>query len=115
MKIGVIGQGYVGKAYADYLEATGDHTVIRYGLEPEFNDNIFAVGSNEIVLIAVPTPSPNRHQSLNDVRIALALVEEGRIAVIKSTMLPGSTVQLQKEYSHLTILHCPEFLSADTA
>ncbi len=40
---------------------------------------------------------------------------EGPIYIIKSTVLPGTTNELQKKYPHLNIIFSPEFLTERTA
>jgi UDPglucose 6-dehydrogenase len=49
------------------------------------------------------------------VREAVALVGEGKVAVIKSTMLPGMTEKIQKQYPKHVVMHSPEFLREATA
>tara|TARA_R110000751_G_scaffold239138_3_gene339876 strand:+ start:17 stop:667 length:651 start_codon:yes stop_codon:yes gene_type:complete len=41
--------------------------------------------------------------------------EKGPIYIIKSTVLPNTTKQLQEKYPHLSIIFCPEFLTQRTA
>lgn len=115
MTIGFIGQGYIGKNYADDFERRG-FTVVRYALEEPYVRNKDAIKECDVVFIAVPTPT--RHESGFDdsiVRDSLTLVGEGMIAVIKSTILPGRTERLQKEFQKIIVLHSPEFLSEATA
>jgi UDP-glucose 6-dehydrogenase len=42
-------------------------------------------------------------------------VGKGKIAVIKSTILPGTTEKLQKKYKNIFVFHSPEFLMEATA
>ena len=55
-KIGFIGQGWIGKNYADNFEQRG-FEVARYGLEAEYNGNKEKIKNCDIVFIAVPTPT----------------------------------------------------------
>ncbi len=48
-------------------------------------------------------------------REALKVVGEGKTAVIKSTILPGTTEKFQKEFPKLFVFHSPEFLVEKTA
>lgn len=114
MKIGFIGQGWIGKHYADDFEARG-YEVVRYSLEAPYIDNKDKVRACDIVFIAVPTPTTPEGFIDTFVRDALANVGEGKIAVIKSTLLPGTTEKLQNDHEHLYILHSPEFLVEKTA
>jgi len=114
MKIGFIGQGWIGKHYADDFEERG-YTVVRYALEEEYRYNAPLIQSCEIVFIAVPTPTTPQGFNADSVRDALMHVGNGRTAVIKSTLLPGTTEKLQSEFSNIYILHSPEFLTEKTA
>lgn len=109
MLIGVIGQGFVGKNIADDFERRG-HTLIRYSKEEPYITNKDRIKEAEVVFIAVPTPTTPEGFDYSIVEAVLTLVGEGKIAVIKSTILPGTTASLQKKYPKITVLHSPEFL-----
>lgn len=112
--VGFIGQGFVGKNQADDYERRG-YNPVRYSLEPQFIKNKEEIGKCDIVFIAVPTPTTPEGFDDSIVRQAVSLVAKGKIAVIKSTVLPGTTESIQKEYSDRIVLHAPEFLSEATA
>lgn len=114
MKIGFIGQGWIGKNYANDFEARG-YAVIRYALEHPHVANKDAIASCDIVFIAVPTPTTTKGFDDSAIRAVLPLVGAGNIAVIKSTVLPGTTETLQRLFPHLFVLHSPEFLIESTA
>lgn len=114
MKIGFIGQGFIGKHMADDFEERGFATV-RYALEPEYAGNRDAIATCDIVFIAVPTPTTPTGFDASALESALALVGDGHTAVIKSTVLPGTTARLQTQFQHLTIFHAPEFLREKSA
>ncbi len=114
MKIGFIGQGWIGKNYADDFERRG-FNVIRYGKESPYDKNKDIISSCDIVFIAVPTPTTPKGFDASIVGEVLKLIGIGKIAVIKSTILPGTTESLQKEHPKITILYSPEFLSEATA
>ncbi len=107
--IGFIGQGFIGKHMADDFEERG-YEIVRYTLEEPYNANKDAVATCDIVFIAVPTPTTPDGFSDDALRAVLPLVGEGKIAVIKSTILPGRTEELQKAFPHCKVLHAPEFL-----
>ena len=111
---GFIGQGWVGKNYADDFVERG-FSVVRYGKEPEYASNKDAIALCNIVFIAVPTPTTPKGFDDSIIDEVLPLVGKGKIAVLKSTILPGTTKKFQEKYSELTILYSPEFLSEDTA
>lgn len=112
--IGFIGQGFIGKNYADDFEERG-FRVIRYALEEPYRNNKERIKEGDVVFIAVPTPTTPKGFDGSIVEEALSLVGEGKIAVIKSTILPGTTKKLQKKYPGITLFYSPEFLSESTA
>lgn len=107
--IGFIGQGFIGKNYADDFEARG-YSVVRYSLEEPHVNNKEKIAGCDIVFIAVPTPTTPKGFDYSIVQNALSLVGKGKIAVIKSTMIPGTTDILQKENTDIFVFHSPEFL-----
>lgn len=112
--IGFIGQGWIGKNYANDFEKRG-YAVVRYGLEPENVGNKEKIKNCDIVLIAVPTPTTPKGFDYSILEKALPLVGKGKTAVIKSTLSIGLTAKLQKKYKHCIVVHSPEFLSERTA
>lgn len=114
MTIGFIGQGFIGKSYADDMERRGKK-VVRYSLEEPYRANRDKIRSCDIVFIAVPTPTTPKGFDYRVVEGALALVGSGKTAVIKSTILPGTTQKLQKKFPKLFVMHSPEFLVLKTA
>lgn len=112
--IGVIGQGWVGGSYANNFEKRGFATV-RYGLEPAYVANRDRIAACDIVFIAVPTPTTPEGFDDRILRSVLPLVGEGKTAIIKSTILPGSTTRLQEAFPHCKVMHSPEFLMEVTA
>lgn len=113
-KIGFIGQGWIGKHYADDFENRG-YEVVRYALESEYRDNKPQLADCTIIFIAVPTPTTPAGFDVSAVESALTLVPTGAIAVIKSTLAVNSTNQLQRKFPDCLVLHSPEFLVENTA
>ncbi|MDQ5950477.1 MAG: hypothetical protein QG585_419 [Patescibacteria group bacterium] len=114
LKIGFVGQGWIGKNYADDFEMRG-YKIVRYSLDAEFKDNKDKIKNCDFVVIAVPTPTTPEGFDYSAVEEALMLVGSKKIAVIKSTVLPGTTIELQKKFGDIYILFSPEFLSTATA
>ncbi|MSU74191.1 UDP-glucose/GDP-mannose dehydrogenase family protein [Candidatus Kaiserbacteria bacterium] len=114
MRIGWIGQGWIGKNYADDFEARGYDTV-RYALEEPYIQNKDKIASCDIVFIAVPTPTTPEGFDDSLIRGILPLMGAGKIAVIKSTILPGTTESIQKLFPNIFLLHSPEFLTESAA
>src|SRR3989338_8022638 len=114
MKIGFIGQGWVGKHYADDFENRG-YSVLRYALEEPYVKNEAGIKDCDIVFIAVPTPTTKDGFDDSAVRSAVKLVGKGNTAVIKSTIALGTTESIQKDNPDVFVLHSPEFLPERTA
>lgn len=113
-KIGFIGQGWIGRHYADDFERRG-FKVVRYSMEAPHNKNAQAIGECDIVFIAVPTPSTPQGFDDSILRQVIKIVGPGKIAVIKSTITVGTTEKIQKENPGIFVLHSPEFLTEVTA
>lgn len=113
-KIGFIGQGYVGKGYADDFESRG-YSVVRYALEEPYVNNKEQISTCDLVIVAVPTPTTPEGFDDSALRSALALVGFGKTALIKSTVVPGTTDTMQAVFPDKTILFSPEFLLEATA
>lgn len=113
-RIGFIGQGWIGRHYADEFESRM-YSTVRYALEEPYIQNRDLIKDCAVVFIAVPTPTTEDGFDESIVREALTLVGEGKIAVIKSTLLPGVTEKLQAEFPNTFVLHSPEFLVEKTA
>ncbi len=112
--IGFIGQGWIGKNYADNFESR-DYEVVRYALEASYQVNKAKINDCDLVFIAVPTPTSSAGFDGSIVESTLELIGPGKIAVIKSTIIPGFTKALQLKYSDRVVLFSPEFLSEATA
>jgi UDPglucose 6-dehydrogenase len=114
VKVGFIGQGWIGKHYADDFENRG-LDVVRYSLEEPHVSNKEKIAACDIVFVAVPTPTTPDGFDVSRVQNVLPLIRPGATAVIKSTIVPGTTEALQLEYPGIFVLHSPEFLAESTA
>jgi len=114
VKVGFIGQGFVGKSCADGFERRG-YLVVRYALEPQYRKAKAQIAKCDVVFIAVPTPTTANGFDDTAIRSVLPLVGKRKIAVIKSTILPGTTEKFQKAFPNIIVFNSPEFLSEVTA
>jgi UDPglucose 6-dehydrogenase len=114
MTIGFIGQGFIGKNYADDFERRG-FPVVRYALEEPYRTNKEKIALCDIVFVAVPTPTTPEGFDDRVIRGVLPLVGKGKSVVIKSTTLPGTVKSLQRDFPDIFVLHSPEFLAEKTA
>ena len=112
MKIGIIGLGIVGSAIKHGFEKLG-HRVSWHDIKDD--TKIEDVLDTEIVYLCVPTPQ--REDGHCDISILENVVGElvekhsyeGIIAA-KSTVVPGTTRNLQEKFNNQKICHVPEFL-----
>jgi UDPglucose 6-dehydrogenase len=117
MKIGIVGKGTVGSAVYEGLEYLG-HQMSFFDPKHE-GSKLEDVLNTDVVFISVPTD-----QDVNgdcDTTIVDRVVSElseaqykGLIS-IKSTVIPGTTDRLQKQYPGLRMSMVPEFLRAKSA
>ena len=124
MRIGIVGQGYVGTAVKSVFEKYYDvATYDKHHKEKSTCDTIEdLVGKSDIIFVCVPTPM-NKDGSC-DTSIVESVVKnidyelggwvgkEQTIIAIKSTIPPGTTTELNKKYPHSKgIVFNPEFLT----
>jgi len=114
MKIGFIGQGWIGKNYANDFEKRG-YEIVRFALESPYNKNSDKIKGCDIVFVAVPTPTTPKGFDSSIIRNVLKYIGKDKTVVIKSTILPGITEDLQREYSNIYVFHSPEFLRETSA
>ncbi len=114
-KIGVVGVGMVGGAVANWFTKQGNKPLVydkykNLGSPEEVNQA-------EVVFICVPTPYEESKGGfdLSYVKDALNLLIDPKTIVIKSTVLPGTTEKLQKEFGRHKLLFNPEFLTQASA
>ena len=121
MKIGIIGQGYVG-------------TAIKVGFEPHYTVETYdkydgwkttiqltdLVETCQVIFVCVPTPMNKDGSCHTDIvesvvkkiddRVDLANIPKPTV-VIKSTVPPGTTDRLHKKYKGVDVIFNPEFLT----
>jgi UDPglucose 6-dehydrogenase len=114
-KIGIMGVGMVGGALKKYFESEN----VRPLVYDKFKNagSLEEVNGADIIFIAVPTPYDEKTCGfdLSYVRQAIAEIKGEKIVVIKSTVLPGTTELLQKEFPQHKMMFNPEFLTEATA
>lgn len=113
-KIGIIGVGYVGGVLKFWFEKQ-KYQLFLYDKYKKIG-SVQEVNKADIVFICVPTPYlKNKGYDDSAVRESLGNLKAGKIVVIKSTILPGSTERYQEEFFKLKILFNPEFLTERNA
>lgn len=121
MKIGIVGLGFVGGTVERWFQAMGGVELYRYDKYKNIG-SIAEVNKADVIFVAVPTPYHMDGALLgrdgyddSAVREALDSIYDGKVVVIKSTILPGSTELFQQQHPRKTILFNPEFLTEANA
>lgn len=122
MNIGIIGQGFVGNAV--YQKLKKYYKVFTYDIQAKLcNSDLPEVLERcKIIFVCLPTPM-NKDGSCNLDILDSTLSEinkasrdvDGRIVIIKSTIIPGSTDKFQLKNQYIDIVFNPEFLTEANA
>jgi nucleotide sugar dehydrogenase len=131
MNIGIVGVGFVGSAMLGCFERRAPVFTFdtRFGLERHHegirevirgkNPLQFLSETCQVVFLAVPTPMDHSGRQdlsiLNSVMQQLAQFGDGNLAVVKSTVLPGTTDRIAEQAAKLRVAFNPEFLRERTA
>ncbi len=123
-KIGIVGNGFVGSAvqYGFSPNVGVDAEVRVYDVNPNKSTHTLeeTVNESDFIFLSVPTPS-NKNGSINIDILDNALndinevSERDNIVLIRSTIVPGTTRELQSKYHQLNLLFNPEFLTERSA
>jgi UDPglucose 6-dehydrogenase len=119
IKIGIMGVGMVGGALKNYFEKKGkkvSEDLFLYDPAKGF-DSVKELNKAEVIFVCVPTPylKDGKGFDLSYIEDAFSKIEDEKIVVIKSTILPGTTEKMQSQYPRLKVLFNPEFLTELTA
>jgi len=82
---------------------------------PKNIGSIDELNEAEIVFVCVPTPYTDSGCDISLVEEVVDKLKGNKIVVIKSTVVPGTTDKLQKQYKKHKFLFNPEFLTEATA
>ena len=119
--VGVVGHGYVGQAVAAFFDRACK-VVVHDKAKPELMTLVDVVTQSEVIFVCVPTPM--RADGQCHTGIVESVIEDvkktagdiGRplnsfVLVIKSTVRPGFTEEMQGTHLNMRILFSPEFLT----
>ena len=113
-RIGIIGDGIVGGALRAWFESQGAD-VHAYDPPKGLRDRS-VIDDAEIVFICVPTPyDAVRGFDQSYLLDAIGSITGCKIVVVKSTVLPGTTDELQRRYRQHRFMFNPEFLREASA
>lgn len=118
MKVGIIGQGFVGSAVNNKLK--NYYNVLTYDKNQSLCNSDFDSLKKEceIIFLCVPTPMNNDgscHTEIVENIINKLSDKENLIIVNKSTVPPGTTEKLNERYNKISIVFNPEFLTERNA
>lgn len=120
MTIGIVGQGYVGTAIKVGFDPHYKiHTYDKFDLAKSTLPNLNNLTKEcEVIFVCVPTPM--RKDGTCYTGIVEEVIKEidsyskdDTIVVIKSTVPPGTTDTMNKNYSNVTVIFNPEFLTEE--
>ena len=114
--VGIIGTGILGSELYDYF-VEAEYFVVAYDSDPN-KGHQDSLASAEVVFICVPTlPADDGAYDLSMMDSAFERIVKDRgeytptIVVIKSTVIPGTTLAYQNKYPMWVVLFSPEFLT----
>ena len=114
-KVGIIGNGFVGESQAFAFSPTCEVFVYDKNKLKSLND-LEDVLKCDFVFVCVPTPmKKNGTQDFSYIEDVFNNAKKGPIYIIKSTIIPGSTLTIQKKFPSLKIVFSPEFLTERTS
>ena len=115
IKIGIIGNGFVGEAQAFAFSPISEIYV--HDIDPlKSKNSLSEVHSCNFVFICVPTPmNVDGSQDLSFVDNVFENASIKPIYILKSTVLPGTIDYLSSNFPKLKIIFSPEFLTERTA
>jgi len=118
--IGIIGYGVVGKATEElFKRSTQVETILKYDkFETSKNSGSLSevLDKSTYVFLCLPTPffKNSERIDLEAFEDVLDLINNdfpGKIVVVKSTVVPGTTALWSKTYANTKFAFCPEFLT----
>lgn len=119
--VGVVGHGYVGKAIEHFFKKSCN-VIIHDKAKPELATLTEVLKNAEIIFIAVPTPMRSNgschtgivESVISNIRDTAKEIErnlDSFVVIVKSTVYPGFTEEMQEKYFGMRILFSPEFLT----
>ncbi|HYM15287.1 MAG TPA: hypothetical protein VEZ14_06980 [Dehalococcoidia bacterium] len=114
VRIGIVGDGVVGGALRAWFEASGADA--RSYDPPKGLRDQSAIERADVVFVCVPTPyAPRLGFDPRYLMDAVSAIGGGKLVVIKSTVRPGTTDRLQRQFPQHRFMFNPEFLREATA
>ena len=115
MKIGIVGQGFVGTAVREGFKNYFD--IETFDIIKDSSCNSLSELSNlsDVIFVCLPTPMEINGDCHLDIventLLGLDVIEKCKTIVVKSTIPPGTTRKWNKKFKTLQIVFNPEFLT----
>jgi nucleotide sugar dehydrogenase len=119
MIIGIIGIGILGTALKNTFETFGLN-VVCYDKYKNIGESLNDLLICNIIFLCLPTlfDYENCEYNKDSICDTIKFLSENNFSgdvILKSTVEPGTTKELQNKYFNINLIHNPEFLSAKTA
>ena len=124
MKIGIVGNGFVGSSVAfGFSPQTGCEAEIKIYDKDESKSthSLSETLESDFIFVSVPTPS-NSDGSINlDIvydcfsEMSMLNKRKDNVILLRSTVVPGTTRKLKNKFRNLNIVFNPEFLTERSA
>jgi len=115
--VGIVGQGFVGTAiHEGFKRYVNIETYDKYKNESSTCGSLEELSEKaEIIFVCLPTPMKSNGDCdlsiVSETIFKLDSFDNNNIAVIKSTVLPGTTKKFNKECKNIQVVFNPEFLT----
>lgn len=122
MNVGVIGYGFVGQATGLGFGSNKQNKVFWFDkFKKSPNTLAEVIEKSDFIFVCVPTPIFDDYSGM-DMSIVKGVVDEvapllakGKVLIIKSTSIPGTTQEMSKKYPDVNFVMNPEFLTQKNA
>lgn len=120
IKLGIIGYGFVGQAVANGFNTSsnGKDSIIWYDKYKEGASLEDTIKKSEFIFVCLPTPMKEDESGIDlsifeDMIPQITKYTDGtdKIIVIKSTVIPGTTVKFEEKFPNSKFAFNPEFLT----
>jgi UDPglucose 6-dehydrogenase len=115
IKIGIVGQGFVGTAVKEGLKDYFD--IETFDIVKDSSCDLLYELSNlsDVIFVCLPTPMKSNGDCYLDIvenaLLELNTIEKCKTIVVKSTIPPGTTKKWNEKFKNLQIVFNPEFLT----
>ena len=115
IKIGIVGQGFVGTAVKEGLKDYFDIETFDI-VKDSSCDSLYELSNlSDVVFVCLPTPMESNGDCHLDIvenaLLGLNTMEKCKTIVVKSTIPPGTTEKWNKKFNYIQVVFNPEFLT----